>query len=174
MRRTGGLAVLVALAPFLLAACGLLSTAATPQPAGRYPSPIAQEVCGEKAASEIADVLGLSAHVSRPTWVGHLYSCDYEYGKATMVLSVKELSSWPQTYAYYNGLGRALHLQQQIVSLGQGAFEAGNGSVVVRKDWKVLLVDVHGLPGSFGNPPSPVGNVALSVAGVILGCWHGD
>lgn len=173
-RPLGALVALAASAPFLLGACGLLGATRTPEPAGRYPSSIAKEVCSEKAATEIADVLGMTAHISRPTWVSHLYSCDYHYGKATMALSVKELSSWPETYAYFNRLGRALHVQQQLFTLGQGAFETSNGSVVVRKDWKVLLVDVHELPSTFGNPPSSVGNVALSVAGVILGCWHGD
>jgi hypothetical protein len=46
--------------------------------------------------------------------------------------------------------------------------------MVVRKDWKVLLVDVADLPAQFGQPPTSSGDAAVSVADVILGCWSGD
>jgi hypothetical protein len=63
---------------------------------------------------------------------------------------------------------------QEISGLGQGAFQATDGSVVVRKDWKVLVVDSSGLPGQFGVPATSSGNVALRVSYQILGCWAGD
>jgi hypothetical protein len=91
-----------------------------------------------------------------------------------MVLSVKELSSWPQTYGYFDQLATALHKTTPISRLGQGAFITRNGSVVVRKDWKILLVDISGVRGKVGSPPRPPGQVALYVAQVILGCWAGD
>ena len=34
----------------------------------------------------------------------------------------------------------------------------------MRKDYKVLLVDVSGLPAQFGSPPDTKGDVALNVA----------
>jgi hypothetical protein len=91
-----------------------------------------------------------------------------------MVLSVKELSSWSQTKAYFEQLGRQLGKARTIQALGQGAFQTTNGSMVVRKDWKVLLVDTEGLPAQFGQPPTSSGDVAVTVADVILGCWSGD
>lgn len=148
--------------------------AEAPQPAGREPSSIAKAICQPKAANLIHDVVGEAAHISTPTWRNHLYSCDYRYSPGTMVLSVKELSSWSQTYRYFDGLGRSLHKQIPIFQLGQGAFRVRDGSIVVRKDWKVLLVNVAGLPRQFGNPATSVEGIALSVAGVILDCWHGD
>jgi len=63
-----------------------------------------------------------------------------------MVLSVKELSSWAQTKGYFAMLGRQLGDTGKLGNLGQGAFTTSNGSVVVRKDWKVLLVDITALP----------------------------
>jgi len=148
--------------------------AEAPAPAGTTPSSIAKEVCSQKAQTEIGDVLGVRAKVSTPTWHQHLYACDYRYKTGAMVLSVKELSSWNQTYGYFDGLAKSLHKTTTIYELGEGAFRARNGSVVVRKDWKVLLVNVSGLPQRFGQPYSSVAGVALSVAGVILGCWNGD
>jgi hypothetical protein len=46
--------------------------------------------------------------------------------------------------------------------------------MVVRKDWKVLLVDTAGLSAQFGQPLTSSGEVAVTVADVILGCWNGD
>jgi len=48
-----------------------------------------------------------------------------------------------------------------------------DGSVVVRKDWKVLYVDVSHLPPQFGQPPQAAPDAALSVAATILSCWSG-
>src|SRR5450755_1412163 len=59
-------------------------------------------------------------------------------------------------------------------NLGQGAFRTSSGDVVVRKDWKVLLVDVSGLPSQFGVPPTSATDVAFTLADLILGCWAGD
>jgi hypothetical protein len=91
-----------------------------------------------------------------------------------MELSVKELSSWAGTAAYYQLLVHRLGKSRDLENLGQGAFQATDGSVVVRKDWKVLLVDIAGFPAQFGVPPTSSGSVAVTVADVILGCWAGD
>jgi len=63
---------------------------------------------------------------------------------------------------------------RDLPNLGQAAFQEPDGSVVVRKDWKVLVVDITGLPAQFGVPPTSSGDVAVTVADVILGCWAGD
>ena len=168
-----GLAVLaVALG---IAGCGSVNTSAeSPKPAGKSPSAISRMVCAEEAAGDIAQVVAAKAAVTPPTWADHLYSCGYRYSEGTMVLSVKELSSWTQTYAYFDELAKTLHKTTAVKGLGQGAFVAGDGSVVVRKDWKILLVDISGLHGMVGSPPSSRDTVALDAAAVILGCWSGD
>ena len=157
------------------AGCGSVNTSAeSPLPAGKSPSAIARMVCAEEAVGEIAQVVGAKASVTAPTWADHLYSCGYHYSEGTMVLSVKELSSWTQTYAYFDKLAETLHKTAPIKGLGQGAFVVGDGSVVVRKDWKILLVDISGLRGMVGSPPNPRDTVALDAAAVILDCWSGD
>jgi len=87
---------------------------------------------------------------------------------------VKELSSWAQTKAYFQNLAVQMGNARTIQNLGQGAFQTTNGSMVVHKDWKVLQVDAAGLPAQFGEPPTSSGDVAVTVADVILGCWAGD
>lgn len=145
-----------------------------PLPAGRYPSEVSEEVCNSDAPHDVALALGEKATVSRPTWVDHLYTCHYSYPNAAMTLSVKELSSWSQTLAYFHGLGTRLGTVRELKGLGQGAFQTTGGSVVVRKDWKVLLVDVSRLPASFGHPPTTPGVIGVAVADLVLGCWAGD
>lgn len=131
-------------------------------------------VCAPKAQHELAEALGVNAVVQGITWVDHRYSCRYTYPDGFFTMSVQELSSWSQTYAYFHSLGASMGDAGSIPNLGQAAFSTSNGSVVVRKDWKVLLVDDSGLPAQFGVPPTSAGDAAATVADVILGCWDGD
>ena len=135
-------------------------------------------VCAKEIQREMASALGLTAKVSTPTWVDHRYACTYDYPTSTPTgsfeVSVKELSSWSETYAYFATMGTQLGKVRTLPSLGQSAFQTTDGSVVVRKDWKVLLVDNTGLPAQFGVPPTSSAAVAVTVADVILGCWAGD
>lgn len=177
-----GLIGLLALVTMGIAGCGSSSApvvsiagSTVPLPAGAYPSQISKEVCSSKAEREISEALGVTpTKVSTPTWVDHLYSCAYEYPDGSMTLSVQELSSWTQTLAYFGSLQRQLGDAGSLGNLGQGAFSETNGSVVVRKDWKVLTVDITRLPAQFGVPPTSSGSVAVTAADVILGCWAGD
>jgi len=163
----------------LMAACGsgAVPTAVqtrAPLPAGRSPSRISKMVCSPEAQHEIAEAVGVTAVVQAPTWVGHRYSCRYTYPDGSFTLSVQELSSWSETYAYFRSLGATLGDAGAIPNLGQSAFATTAGSVAVRKDWKVLFVDIAGLPAQFGVPPSRSSDIAATVADVILGCWNGD
>ena len=123
-------------------------------------------------------MLGERATVSTPTWIDHRYACTYAYPEAkptgSFEVSVKELSSWAETTAYYDGLGAQLGRTRDLESLGQGAFQTTDGSVVVRKDWKVLLVDDTGPAGPVRGTAHQRRRVAVTVADVILGCWAGD
>jgi hypothetical protein len=131
-------------------------------------------VCSSKAQKEIAEALGERATVPRPTWKDHLYRCRYEYSMGAFSLSVKELSSWSETYAYYGAAKKALGDRGAIGNLGQGAFITSAGGIVVRKDWKVLYVDISSLPARFGRPATTRAEVAVTISDLILGCWAGD
>jgi hypothetical protein len=155
----------------LVALSSTPSNAAGPQAAGKRPSKLATMVCAPKAADEINQIVGQNAIVEGKTWLDYRYSCDYRFKLGTMVLSVKELSSWSQTLGYFRSLGTRLGRKQPLYGLGQGAFVTRDGSVVVRKDWKVLLVDTSGLPGETS---SSTGDIPLAVAAAIMECWHGD
>ena len=135
------------------------------------PSESAKMVCAEEAVKDINTVLSENAKVSTPTWVDHVYSCDYVYPEGKMSLHVKEVSSPEETTAYYNSLADKYGKKQDLQGLGDGAFVTKNGNVVVRKDYKVLLIDVSGLPKNFAGDTSE--NDAINVAATIMGCWTG-
>ena len=95
-----------------------------------------------------------------------MYSCDYVYpGGAKMTLSVKEVSS-------DGGDDRVLRLARDEARQDEGRSTASararsrskDGSVVVRKDYKVLLDrrDEAARPSSVF-PPTPRGDVAINV-----------
>jgi hypothetical protein len=179
--------VLVVFASMLgMTSCGG-STPATPagnspsaavhaaQPARAAPSATAKMICAHETQTELAAVLGV--HTTQPVvpaWTDHLYSCRYAYHHGFMVLSVKELSSQAQTDGYFTSLAHRLGQAQRPQALDRGAFfTTRNHSVVVRKDYKVLLVNVSGLPARFGAPPSTRADIAIKVAATIMDCWTG-
>ncbi len=131
-------------------------------------------VCAREAQNELVVSLGANpVQVTTPTWSEHLYSCQYVYSTGTVTLSVKELDSAKQTTAYFNGLGARFGRRPGQLAVGQGAYVTTDGSVVVRKDWKVLYVDVSRLPPQFGQPPQSPSDAGLSVAATIMSCWSG-
>ena len=131
-------------------------------------------VCAPEAQSELATALGVApTQVTTPTWADHTYSCTYVYPNGSFTLQVKELDSAALTTGYFNSLAALLGRQPTRLALAAGAVITTNGSVVPRKDWKVLLVDVTHLPPSFGQPPQDPKDNAISVAATILSCWSG-
>ena len=145
-----------------------------PLPAGPRPSELAKMPCQPKAQRELADALGVKGAVVDTVWAHHRYSCVYRYSNGTFAMSIQELSSWSETFSYFRGLGRTFGNARSLRNLGQGAFQTTDGSVVVRKDWKVLFVNVATLPSEFGVPATTSADVAVTIADVILGCWSGD
>jgi hypothetical protein len=153
---------------------GVSSARHVAQPAGPHPSESAQMVCTPEAQNDLATALGVnSTAVTEPTWVDHLYSCRYLYPDGGMALSVKELSSKAETTAYFNALRAQYAESERLSGVAQGAFVTGNGSLVLRKDYKVLLVDTSGLPEPFGAGYQTRDQVAVGVGVTLLGCWTG-
>jgi hypothetical protein len=151
------------------------ATVPAAQPARAAPSASAKMICAHETQTELAAVLGV--HTTQPVvpaWTDHLYSCRYTYHKAFMVLSVKELSNQAQTDGYFTSLAHRLGQTQRPQAIDRGAFfTTTNSSVVVRKDYKVLLVNISGLPARFGAPPYTRADIAIKVAATIMGCWTG-
>ena len=180
--------VSVSLAAVLaLGACGSSSSKGSPTPgtsngqpasvtyppAGANPSISAKMICQPEAQNEIAAAIEVkTTSVTKPTWADHVYSCTYVYPKGKIVLSVKEVSTAAETTAYFNGLAKKYGKKQAINGLAQGAFITPSDDVVVRKDYKILLVDVKGIKADF-EPAMPRVEVAENIAAAIMSCWTG-
>jgi hypothetical protein len=132
-------------------------------------------VCSKEARAEIAATLLMKAkQVTMPKWArkDHLYSCAYVYPRGKIVLSVKELSNGTETTNYFESIKRKYGTVDNLNGVGQGAWVLKNGDVVVRKDYKVLLVDVTGIPERLV-PTMRRSDVAVSIGSVIMSCWTG-
>jgi hypothetical protein len=88
-------------------------------------------------------------------------------------LSVKELPGDSETIAYLDQLGTKLGRVEPLDGIGETAFYTRDGSIVARKDFKVLLVDVSRLPATFGDRADKPAEVSRTIATVIMGCWSG-
>jgi hypothetical protein len=146
------------------------------EPVSANPSKSAKMICETEAQNDIYEsATGVkTTSITTPKWNDHVYSCDYMYpGGVKIGMAVKELSDAAETTAYFDSLATSLGKTKDIQGLGQGAFQTKDGSVVVRKDYKVLTIDVSKLPSQFGVPPASRGDVAINVGATIMGCWTG-
>ena len=142
-------------------------------PPGVDPSASSKMVCSAEAQRDITASIGVKATVSAPTWVDDVYSCKYQYPDGVITLSVKELASEAATTKEYNADAAAQGRRPDVVSFGEGAYITTNGSVIVRKDFKVLDIDVAHLPLKFGSPAQDRSDIALSIAATVMSCWTG-
>lgn len=145
------------------------------KPAGAKPSESARMVCAAEAQKDLASALGVaSTSVTEPTWADHVYSCRYMYQDGNFALSVKELSDRGGTTAYFTSLRAQLGESERLPGVAQGAFVTSDGSLVLRKDYKVLVVDTSGVPEPFGAGFTTRDQVAVGVGVTLLGCWTGS
>ncbi len=159
----------------LLAGCangGAATPAPTASPTGA--SAAAVMVCSTEARADIEEALGVDvSQPPAPTFVDGTYTCRYTYPQGTMTLTVKDLPDAAATDAYVNDARGGLGAVHVLPALGDAAFSDDAGTVVVRKDFKVLRVDTRGLPDRFGQPPHSRSTVAVAVAVAIMLCWTG-
>jgi hypothetical protein len=139
------------------------------------PSESAKMVCTEDAQDDIyKGATGVkTTSVSTPTWDDHVYACDYVYPNGTMRLETKELSTLEETTEFYEAQAEQLGKTEDLNGIGEAGFSTVNGSAVIRKDYKVLSVDVSELPEQFGLPSAPRSDVAINTAFQIFQCWIG-
>lgn len=175
------LALVLVTTAVLTAGCGRpparadTPSAAPPHQPAATPSKPSAMVCADDAQHEISLSLGLELdRPVTPTWSDHLYSCSYTYPVGTITLSVKELTDTGSATAYFTALRSHVTQPATMPGLGQEAYGEPDGSLVVRKDFMVLRIDVGGLPGQFGQPPLSRSEAARRVGADIMNCWAGQ
>jgi hypothetical protein len=145
---------------------------ATAAPVTDGPSPQAVQVCSDEARGDLALALGVDATTVGPLqWANGVSSCRYAYPQGSYLLLVHDLPDAAATSQAYAAYATKMGRVQEFYLGPAQAFTTTNGSVVMQKDTKVLLVDVSGLPAEFGRPPVPRPQAALLITKTILGCW---
>ena len=91
----------------------------------------------------------------------------------TYELAAFDVADIAATTAFYTTVQNSLPSHTAILVLGQNGFVGPDGSTFVRKDFKVLWVDISGLPAKIGTPAVTRADAAYRVAVVIMGCWTG-
>lgn len=166
----------------LAAACGQptdslgapVSAAPTSAPAD-VPSPQAEMVCQPEAQADIQDLIGVvPTKVGPLQYTDHVSTCRYTYPDGSFVLIVQDLPNDITTTKAFEALAGKLGRVDAIDLPDADAFTTTGGSIVLRKDQKVMLVDVTGLPSTFGSPPSPRADAARLIMKAVLGCWTGE
>jgi len=175
------LAVLAA----LLAGCGGQPPPSVPQNAPQVgpavvtalpdvPSPQAEMVCLPEAQQDIQDIIGVVPTAVGPIqYANHTSTCRYAYPNGAFTLVVQDLPNDITTTRTYEALAGKLGRVEKIDLPDAEAYTTNDGSIVLRRDTKVMLVDVTQLPGTFGNPPSPRGDAARLIMKAVLNCWVG-
>ncbi len=153
--------VACALAVLLCAGCGgTIRPRAPPRPVHRCPpAPRPRRSRGRSVGPRpVTGSLPPSASRPRsrnPTWVDHLLLLHVPVPDGVMPLSIKELSSWSRDPRRTSDRSRRRWASPATSRTWVRApTRPTDGSVVVRKDWKVLLVDDPKLPPQFGVPPT--------------------
>ena len=156
------------------AGCSAATPAAAPvvvATTGR-PSAAAVMVCAPEAQADIQEAIGVGpASPPVQSYVDSVLTCRYPYADGTMVLTVKDLPDVPAATAYLSSLRATADHPVDAQGIGQAAFTVVGGSIYVRKDAKVLTVDVTGLPATFGPRAQPRSAIAVTVAALIMNCW---
>lgn len=170
----------------LLAGCGGQSAAPSSAPTGPSlgpavitalpdaPSPQAEMVCAPEAQQDIQDLIGVVPTAVGPVqYANHTSTCRYAYPNGAFTLVVQDLPNDITTTKTYEALAGKLGKIDSIDLPDAEAFTTNDGSIVLRRDTKVMLVDVALLPGTFGSPPSPRADAARLIMKAVLNCWVG-
>ena len=152
----------------------LPSPAPTSAPADA-PSAQAEMVCQPEAQADIENLIGVvPTRVGPIQYANHTTTCRYTYGNGSFTLVVEDLPNDLKTTDAFDALATKLGRTDSIDLPDANAFSTTDGSIVLRKDTKVMLVDVTALPATFGNPPSPRADAARLIMKAVLGCWTGE
>ena len=131
-------------------------------------------VCEPEAQEDIEELVGVEATQVGPLgYANHTSTCRYVYPNGSFMLIVQDLSNDITTTRAYDALAAQRGKVDTIDLPDAQAFSTTDGSVVMRKDFKVLLVDIKQLPATFGNPPVPRADSARLIMKAVLGCWTG-
>jgi hypothetical protein len=137
------------------------------------PSAKARMICAGEAQSDLAGVLATRAKVSAPTWRDRTYSCSYRYPNGYFDIAVTEFPRTADAKKDFAQKQSAPTVTRPSLDIADGAFLRQNGSIVIRKDRRLLTIDPAHLPERFTKLKLSRPAVAQAIATTVLKCWTG-
>ena len=117
------------------------------------PSPQAEMVCQPEAQQDIQDLIGVvPTKVGPIQYTNHTTTCRYAYADGSFTLVVEDLPNDITTTRTYEALAGKLGRTTSFDLPDAQGYSTSEGSVVLRRDTKVMLVDVTGLPAHVRRP----------------------
>ena len=151
-----------------LAAC----STTPPVPAAATADDLTKMICEDEVRQELKAALGVDTpQAPKASWSDPTFTCVYAYDTGTFTMTVRQFADRAATDAYFTARRDEQPQRRDLQGLGEAAYAAPDGSVSFRKDTKVMLVDVSGLPTTFGKPPIDRAKVALTIVATVLQCW---
>jgi hypothetical protein len=159
------------LAAAALAGAGLILAPGLPV-AGASQAPaktIAAEICEPMVRNAVEASLGAPLPAAQQgAWAGRTFTCVYPLTGGQLVLSVDDLRTKKKAQAAYRTLNRATPHPTRLNGLGNGAFQASDGTIVAFKDQFLLRVNPGAAPPTVGKS-----DLAFAALVAVMGCWTG-
>jgi hypothetical protein len=149
----------------LLLVPGLTVAGASQAPA----KTIAAEICEPMVRNAVEASLGAPLPAAQQgAWAGRTYTCTYPLTGGQLVLSVDDLRTKKKAQTAYRTLNRAIQHPTRLNGLGNGAFQAPDGTIVAFKDQFLLHVNPGAAPPTVGKS-----DLAFAALVAVMGCWTG-
>lgn len=130
---------------------------------------IATEICEPMVRSAVEASLGGPLPAPQQgAWAGRTYTCTYPLAGGQLVLSVDDLRTKKKAQAAYRTLSRATPHATRLNGLGNGAYQAPDGTVFAYKGQFLLHVNPSAAP-----PTVPKSDLAFAALVAVMGCWTG-
>jgi hypothetical protein len=127
----------------------------------------ATDVCAPMVANGIIEFLGGPLPAPQHgAWAGHVYTCTYPLSGGQLVLTVTQLRNKAAAATAYSRLARAVTHRTRLNGLGNGAYQAPDGTLIAHKDQFVLDADPTGAP-----PGIRPADLAFAAVVAVMGCW---
>jgi hypothetical protein len=147
----------------LLLVPGLTAAGASQAPA----KTIAAEICEPMVRNAVEASLGAPLPAAQQgAWAGRTFTCTYPLTGGQLVLAVDDLRTKKQAQSAYRSLNRATQHRTRLNGLGNGAFQAPDGTIVAFKDQFLLHVDPGAAPPTVGKS-----DLAFAALVAVMGCW---
>jgi hypothetical protein len=130
---------------------------------------IAAEICEPMVRNAVEASLGSPLPAAQQgAWAGRTFTCTYPLTGGQLVLSVDDLRTKKKAQATYLTLNRATQHPTRLNGLGNGAFQAPDGTIFAFKGQFLLHINPGAAP-----PTVQKSDLAFAAVVAVMSCWTG-